>query len=553
MKLFRSASVNGKLTLLTMSIAGFTLFVACTVFVLYAYYASRNETREHLTNLTEVVGTTLAAPLVFEDSAFASQVLEVFEDVPSVTKAVVYSPDGEPLAEFRRGAPDRAEEHSTDMLGREVNVHVYRPVLHGGRVVGNIYVAAEQHDLYTRVKTLIGISLIFLVIAPFLALALTARLKRLVSNPIVNLADTARMVSTDEDFSLRAQGDSNDEVGILIRSFNSMLDQIQKRDDHLQQASEELEDYAKKLEMELLEHRRTSEELQMFQSLANASALGFGVADLDGNVLYDNPALARMLGYGPGEAPRGISIERYFTQEWIQRLNNEVIPGALNDGQWTGEAILLRVDGGQLPVFQNVFVIKNDRGEPRYLAGVFTDIRELKEAQEQLRKSEERLRNAQKVAHVGNWELDIATRKIWGSEEAFRIYGLRRVTSDLPHDQTEALVLPEDREKKTAALQAVISGTGPYDVDYRIKRANDGVERFIHSKAELVCDEHGRPLRVEGIVQDVTERRNRHGRALPLAPDAAACPEQRPAARFLEGQRPDLPRLQQAVRAGRRP
>ncbi len=71
-------------------------------------------------------------------------------------------------------------------------------------------------------------------------------------------------------------------------------------------------------------------------------------------------------------------------------------------------------------------------GKPKFLAGFTTDITERKRLEEARIENEERLRKAQAIAHVGNWEIDLRTMKIWASEEAFRVYGVERVTPEMP-------------------------------------------------------------------------------------------------------------------------
>ena len=135
------------------------------------------------------------------------------------------------------------------------------------------------------------------------------------------------------------------------------------------------------------------------------------------------------------------------------------------------------------------------------------EITERQQAVSALRESEERLRKAQTIAHVGNWELDLATRVMWGSEEAFDVYGLERTSPELPLALIQSCVLPEYRPAMDQALQRLISGTGEYDVEFQIRTIKEGKKRSIHSRAELIVDETGKPVKVLGAIQDITERK----------------------------------------------
>lgn len=131
---------------------------------------------------------------------------------------------------------------------------------------------------------------------------------------------------------------------------------------------------------------------------------------------------------------------------------------------------------------------------------------ELKSYNDQLRINQDRLRRAQALARVGNWELDLESKKIWASEEAFRIYGIYPYTTTLPLEKAQRLAHTDDRPLLDSALQDLIDGKGSYDQIYRIHRESDGVERTLHSAAILEKDSGGRPHKVLGVIQDITEQ-----------------------------------------------
>lgn len=147
----------------------------------------------------------------------------------------------------------------------------------------------------------------------------------------------------------------------------------------------------------------------------------------------------------------------------------------------------------------------------KLVRAIFTDISELKRSEEAIRRGEERLRRAQTIAHVGNWELDLRTKRIWASEEAFRIYGVDREASDVPLEFVQGCVLPQYRPKLDLALEHLIKQGKEYDEEFEIRRQKDGQIRFIHSRAELVFDGDGQPAQVVGVLQDITDRKQAEG------------------------------------------
>jgi PAS domain S-box-containing protein len=138
-----------------------------------------------------------------------------------------------------------------------------------------------------------------------------------------------------------------------------------------------------------------------------------------------------------------------------------------------------------------------------------------------LRESERRLEDAQRLAHVGHWERDVDTDVIAWSDETYRIFGLRPQERTFTSPQFFELVHVDDRQFVVEAATTLRSG-GHYDVEYRVVRPS-GEVRHVHSQGDLVRDDSGRPQRIFGIVQDITERKRAEyltGHVFDIAPDA---------------------------------
>jgi PAS domain S-box-containing protein len=128
-----------------------------------------------------------------------------------------------------------------------------------------------------------------------------------------------------------------------------------------------------------------------------------------------------------------------------------------------------------------------------------------KQAEEALRISEERYRKAQTIGHTGNWEYNLQTGHFWGSDEAKRIYGFDPELADFSTDEVENCI-PE-RERVHQALIDLIEADKEYNLEFEIHPRNSSVPRIIVSIAEVQRDEHGNPLSVIGVIQDITERK----------------------------------------------
>jgi PAS domain S-box-containing protein len=123
-----------------------------------------------------------------------------------------------------------------------------------------------------------------------------------------------------------------------------------------------------------------------------------------------------------------------------------------------------------------------------------------------LKKSEGKLEEAQRVAHVGHWDYDLDADRFNGSDETYRIFGLRPNEINTTFAVFAELIHPEDRESITQARASALHGGPPYDVEYRVVRP-DGEVRVVHSRGDVTRDEPDRPHHMFGTVQDVTERK----------------------------------------------
>jgi len=129
----------------------------------------------------------------------------------------------------------------------------------------------------------------------------------------------------------------------------------------------------------------------------------------------------------------------------------------------------------------------------------------LKDSLDGLRRSEAKLEEAQRVAHVGYWERDLDTNRITWSDETYRIFGLRPGEGTITFAWMLERIHPDDRQILSQTLTKALSGASRYEVEYRVVRPN-GEVRFVHSQGDLTNDA-GRPRCMFGTIQDITERK----------------------------------------------
>lgn len=127
-------------------------------------------------------------------------------------------------------------------------------------------------------------------------------------------------------------------------------------------------------------------------------------------------------------------------------------------------------------------------------------------AQADMARSEAQLKEAQRLARVGSWEVTLATRQLVGSDETFHIFELDRARFDGTYDAFIAAVHPEDRDGVRKGFGEAMARRRPHASTFRLQMA-DGRIKYVHERCEMLLDDQGRALRAVGTVQDITESR----------------------------------------------
>jgi diguanylate cyclase (GGDEF)-like protein/PAS domain S-box-containing protein len=255
-----------------------------------------------------------------------------------------------------------------------------------------------------------------------------------------------------------------------------------------------------------LERLQAESERRRTQAILDEASDFIGSAGLQGNVLYLNGAARRLFGIAPEEDVRQRHLSEFQPRGALDLLMGTGIPTAIRSGLWSGETVLLRHDGVEVPVSQLLIAHRSKTGEVEYVSTIMRDLTQQKQADQALRSREEGLRLAQQVGNVGSWELDLVDETLSWSEQMYRIIGQDPQRFVLGRASWLDLVHPDDRPRLLATFEDAVAGRRPYTIDHRIQLP-DGSLRYVHERAEVVRDTDGRPLRLVGTMQDITERK----------------------------------------------
>jgi len=145
-------------------------------------------------------------------------------------------------------------------------------------------------------------------------------------------------------------------------------------------------------------------------------------------------------------------------------------------------------------------------GNPISIEGVALDISERMEAEKALRKSKESLDAAQRVSHLGSWEWNLGSGEITWSDEYFRICGEEPGAFEPTMEIFESYIHQDDLKDVKKAITETVKSAEPYKLDKRIVR-KDGTIRFVQSQGEALLSETGKPNKIIGSIQDITDRK----------------------------------------------
>lgn len=250
---------------------------------------------------------------------------------------------------------------------------------------------------------------------------------------------------------------------------------------------------------------RLSQNEALYKQAEELVNMGNWSWDVKNNKLEWTDHLYRIYGLKPQSEE--ITIERFLS--FVHPDDKETVATGIDEvhsKNLLDYTFRIITANGENKILRSVAQVHRDeKGNAAFVVGTERDITEKQTLIDRLRHSENLYKQAQSLAHVGNWTWDINNNTIAWSDELYRIYGLKPRSQALSYEEYLSFIHPDDKEKVKARVQQALKKNGSYESTHKLIRRN-GEIRIVYATGEVLTNEKGQPCMMIGSSQDVTER-----------------------------------------------
>ncbi len=384
---------------MNMLVSAGALLLASVAFFAYDLFTFRSNLITNTSIQAKMIGANTVSPLIFNDAKSAETTLSALRASQHVIQAAIYSPNKEFFAGYWRDGvrttirlPAFKVSENEKYFFENGQFALLQVIIFADKPVGVVYIRSDMDAIYARLKSYSMILLTILVMSLSAALALSRIVQRAVSQPILGLATTARNISRNKDYAVRAASSGDhDEVALLVNAFNEMLSEIQTRNSALQESE------------------------RQFRTLADSIPQLAWMGDSEGNLFwynqrwykYTGATLDQMAGWGWQSVHDPSMLSQVMTK-W-------------KDSIATGEPFEmifpLRSAEGEFRQFLTLAMpVRDAEGKVVRWFGSNTDVTEQRRSEEALRQTEKLAatgRLAASIAHEINNPLEAVTNLVY--------------------------------------------------------------------------------------------------------------------------------------------
>lgn len=213
--------------------SGAVLAITGAAYFIYEFMNFRQNAMTNISTLGKIIAANSTAALAFDSQEEAIEILSALRAEQHILAANLYTEEGELFAWYPKDiepvnySPDSA--NAEGYFFRKGFLEGFEPVVQGERRLGLLYLRFDMEAIYVQLRFFVVAGVFVTAISILLALAISNKLQKGISRPILTLAETAKVVSEKKDYSVRAEKSGNDELGDLTDAFNHMLGQIEEQ------------------------------------------------------------------------------------------------------------------------------------------------------------------------------------------------------------------------------------------------------------------------------------------------------------------------------------
>ncbi|MBL9169472.1 MAG: PAS domain S-box protein [Verrucomicrobiales bacterium] len=372
---FRDFPIKRKLVVVNLATSFSVLILTCVALFSYELHSYKAASTRAISTMAELIAANSAAVIIFDDKKLAEELLSGLRAEPEIVAAALFDHQGQLYARYpahQTNNPIATAEVPDGVLFQDNFLTIVRAVVEGHRRVGTLIVKADLYEMYRRMGVYGLVMLLVLGGSGLVALFLSNLFQRGISQPLLDLAQTARVVSAQKDYSVRVFKQSQDELGVLTEAFNSMLDQIQSTDSALRQSEARL------------------------SGVFNQAGAGIAQRDLSGRLTLVNDRFCEITGRTREELLQMRMEDILHPEDWprSEACLQELMKGPARS---VIEERCVRPGGEVIWIRTSLVVIRDEAGRPQSTLAVSQDVTERKRAEEELERARDTAEQANRA------------------------------------------------------------------------------------------------------------------------------------------------------------